>query len=49
MGLVYIVIGIVIGVVLALMLDVSSLASLFAKKEEEFDDKEEHNEADHKK
>jgi len=49
MGLVYIIIGIVIGVVLALVLDVGSLSNLFAKKEEEFDDKEEHNEADHKK
>lgn len=49
MALVYIIVGIVIGVVLALMLDVNSIANFFAKKEEEFDDKEEHNEADHKK
>lgn len=49
MGLVYIIIGIVIGVFLALVLDVGSLSNLFAKKEEKFDDKEEHNEVDHKK
>lgn len=49
MAIVYIIIGIVIGVIAMLMLDVDSLSNIFAKKEEEFDDKEEHNEAQHKK
>lgn len=49
MGLVYIIIGIVIGVVLAVVLDINSLANIFAKKEEALDDKEEHNEVNHKK
>jgi hypothetical protein len=48
MALVYILIGIVIGVVGSLFLDVDALSNLFAKKEETFDDKEEHNEEHHK-
>ncbi len=42
MEIVYIVIGVVIGVGLGLFLDVGSLANIFAKKEEEIDDKIEH-------
>jgi len=41
---VYVGIGIVIGVVGALFLDVDSFANKFAKEEEKFDSKEEHNE-----
>ncbi len=44
MEFVYIGIGIVIGVAGVLMLDIDSISNLFAKKEETFDDKEEHNE-----
>lgn|GEM_PF-1314666 len=44
MEFVYIIIGIVIGVVAMLFIDVDSLSNLFAKKEEELDAKEEHNE-----
>lgn len=44
MEIVYIVIGIVIGVVAAIFLDVDSLSNLWAKKEEELDDKAEHEE-----
>jgi len=44
MEFVYVGIGIVIGVVIVLFLDIDSLSNLFAKKEETFDDKEEHNE-----
>ncbi len=44
MEFIYVIIGVVIGVVGALVLDVDSLSNLWAKKEEEFDAKEEHNE-----
>ncbi len=44
MEFVYVIIGVVIGVVGALVLDVDSLSNLWAKKEETFDSKEEHNE-----
>ena len=45
MELVYIGLAIVFGVVIgALFIDVDSIANLWAKKEEEFDVKEEHNE-----
>ena len=45
MEIVYVVVGIVIGVVAAIFLDVDSLSNLWAKKEEEIDDKIEHDEA----
>lgn len=41
MELGYIIIGIVIGVVGALVIDVDSISNLFAKKEKDFDDKNE--------
>ena len=44
MVLVYVVVGIVIGVVIAVFLDVDSLSNLWAKKEEEIDEKIEHEE-----
>lgn len=44
MEFVYMGIGLVIGVVAMLFIDVDSLSNIFAKKEETFDDKEEHNE-----
>ena len=45
MEFVYIGMALIVGVVIgALFLDVDSLANLWAKKEEEFDVKEEHNE-----
>ncbi len=46
MEFVYIGIGIVIGVVGILFLDVDSVSKLFAKKEETFDDKAEHEEGE---
>lgn len=44
MEILYVVIGVVIGVVAAIFLDVDSLSNLWAKKEEELDDKIEHEE-----
>ncbi len=44
MELVYIAIGIVIGVLGAIFLDVDKFSNKFAKEEEKFDSKEEHNE-----
>ena len=44
MEYVYVGIGIVIGVVGALFLDVDKFSNKFAKEEEKFDSKEEHNE-----
>lgn len=44
MEFVYVVVGIVIGVVGALFLDVDKFSNKFAKEEEKFDTKEEHNE-----
>ena len=44
MEFVYIGIGIVIGVVGAIFLDVDKFSNKFAKEEEKFDSKEEHNE-----
>lgn len=44
MGFVYIVIGVVVGVLACLFLDVDKFSNLWAKKEEELDVKEEHNE-----
>jgi len=38
----YIVIGVIIGVSLGIFLDVGSFANIFAKKEEEIDEKAEH-------
>lgn len=42
MEFVYVGIGVIIGVVGALFLDVDSFSKLFAKKEETFDEKAEH-------
>ena len=45
MEFVYVGIGIIIGVVIgALFLDIDSISNKFAKEEEKFDAKEEHNE-----
>lgn len=44
MEFVYVAIGVVIGVVGALILDVDSLSKLWARKEEKFDEKSEHEE-----
>ncbi len=44
MEFVYVVIGIVVGVVGVLFLDVDKFSNKFAKEEEKFDAKEEHNE-----
>ncbi len=44
MEIVYIVIGGVVGVLICMFLDVDKFSKIFAKKEEEIDAKEEHNE-----
>ena len=41
MEFVYVIIGVIIGVAGALFLDIDSLSNIFAKKEKEFDDKNE--------
>lgn len=44
MEYVFVGIGIVVGVAGCMFLDVDKFSNIFAKKEEEIDDKEEHNE-----